>query len=70
MPTLKPTDYNYTLQEVADEIGVSRERVRQIEHEALAKLKVAMTAKGIGPTDLDKDTPQYYLEEVPLLNGR
>lgn len=67
---LKPSDYNYTLNEVAEELGLSRERVRQIESEALAKLRIAMEAKGLGPTELDKDTPEYYLEEVPLLNWR
>jgi len=50
---LKPTDYEYTLQEVAEELGVCRERVRQIESQALKKLKAALEAKGLGPSVLD-----------------
>lgn len=37
-----------TLETLADEMGVTRERVRQIQQEALAKLKRAMTSRGIG----------------------
>jgi RNA polymerase nonessential primary-like sigma factor len=37
-----------TLEELADEMGVTRERVRQIQQEALIKLKRAMTARGMG----------------------
>jgi RNA polymerase primary sigma factor len=33
-----------TLKEIGDRIGLTRERVRQIEHEALNKLRVAMSA--------------------------
>ncbi len=36
------------------ELGISRERVRQIEKKALEKLKVALEAKGLGPTELDE----------------
>ena len=32
-----------TLQDIADEYGVSRERIRQLEHNALQKLRKAMT---------------------------
>ncbi len=35
-----------TLHELADEFGVSAERIRQIEHKAMGKMKVAMTAEG------------------------
>jgi RNA polymerase nonessential primary-like sigma factor len=37
-----------TLEQLADEMGVTRERVRQIQQEALSKLKRAMTARGMG----------------------
>jgi RNA polymerase nonessential primary-like sigma factor len=37
-----------TLEELATEMNVSRERVRQIQQEALAKLKRALSARGVG----------------------
>ncbi len=37
-----------TLEELADEMGVTRERVRQIQQEGLHRLKRAMMAKGVG----------------------
>ncbi|GAB3537387.1 RNA polymerase sigma factor RpoS [Noviherbaspirillum agri] len=37
-----------TLEELAAEMSVTRERVRQIQQEALVKLKRALTAKGVG----------------------
>lgn len=37
-----------TLEELAAEMGVTRERVRQIQQEALVKLKRALTAGGVG----------------------
>ena len=39
-----------TLEQLASEMGVTRERVRQIQQEALVKLKRALTARGV-----DKD---------------
>jgi RNA polymerase nonessential primary-like sigma factor len=36
-----------TLEEVGDEIGLTRERVRQIQIEALARLRVSMEAEGL-----------------------
>jgi RNA polymerase primary sigma factor len=35
-----------TLKEIGERIGLTRERVRQIEHEALNKLREAMTIEG------------------------
>jgi RNA polymerase nonessential primary-like sigma factor len=37
-----------TLEQLASEMSVTRERVRQIQQEALVKLKRAMTARGVG----------------------
>src|SRR6185369_13460038 len=37
-----------TLETLAEEMGVTRERVRQIQQEALVKLKRALTARGVG----------------------
>ena len=36
---MKNTDCSYSLQEIAQKLGISRERVRQIEQMALKKLK-------------------------------
>jgi DNA-directed RNA polymerase sigma subunit (sigma70/sigma32) len=41
-----------TLQEIADAMSLTRERVRQIEAKALTKLRKKMQAKGIKATDL------------------
>jgi DNA-directed RNA polymerase sigma subunit (sigma70/sigma32) len=41
-----------TLQEIADALNLTRERVRQIEAKALTKLRKKMQAKGIKATDL------------------
>jgi RNA polymerase nonessential primary-like sigma factor len=41
-----------TLEELAMELGVTRERVRQIQQEALVKLKRALGARGVGKDSL------------------
>jgi DNA-directed RNA polymerase sigma subunit (sigma70/sigma32) len=64
MPTLKNSDYHYTLEEVGEELGVCRERVRQIELSALLKVKAALEAKGITATELDGDTSPQPLFDV------
>lgn len=44
-----------TLQEVGRELGITAERVRQIENEALAKIRKAMAAKNVAGSDLIPD---------------
>jgi len=44
-----------TLQEVADEIGVTRERVRQIEKEALLKVRAGFERLGITDSNFRDD---------------
>lgn len=41
-----------TLEELAEEMGVTRERVRQIQQDGLSRLKRAMTARGVGKDEL------------------
>ena len=53
----KPTsptadDRQMTLQEIADILGTSRERVRQIEQRALGKLRRKLNALGYNSEDL------------------
>lgn len=45
-------DHAMGLAEIADVLGVSRERVRQIEEEALAKLRAALEAEGLTAHDV------------------
>lgn len=42
---MKNTDCSYSLQEIADKLGIPRERVRQIEKMALKKLKHPKVSK-------------------------
>lgn len=42
---------DYTLQEIAESLNLTRERVRQIETAALAKLRGVMEGKGLGADD-------------------
>jgi RNA polymerase primary sigma factor len=41
------SDIDHTLQQLAEQFGVSRERIRQIQNEALGKLRQAMKRKGL-----------------------
>ena len=46
-----------TLEEIADELGVTRERVRQIEKMALQKLRIRLRRYGLELEDL---IPDYH----------
>ena len=61
---MKVSDYNYTLAEVAEELGVGRERVRQIEKIALEKFRIGMEARGITRTVLDEESTGPGLFDV------
>lgn len=41
----------YTLKEIAEDLGISRERVRQIERQALAKVKANLIRQGFEADD-------------------
>ena len=43
---------HFTLNEIADMLDLTRERVRQIEAKAIMKLRKKMQSKGIKPSDL------------------
>lgn len=45
-------EMHMTLEEIADIMGITRERVRQIEKKALAKLRIRLRKRGIDITDL------------------
>ncbi len=44
-----------TLEELGKELGVSKERVRQLEHRALGKMKTALSSRTATPRDLFLD---------------
>ena len=46
------TEEGTTLEELGQELGVSKERVRQLEHRALGKLRDSLLAVGGEPSDL------------------
>lgn len=47
-----PSAANFTLQEIADMMGLTKERVRQIEAKALNKFKRRLSALGYNQTNL------------------
>lgn len=51
----------YTYSEIAEELGISRERVRQIEKQALKKLALKFRQLGYDETYIrDIETPVFY----------
>lgn len=47
-----PLGLHMTLEEIADIMGVTRERVRQIEARALIKMRKRLRLRGIKPEDI------------------
>ena len=47
-----PSETNYTLQEIADMMDITKERVRQIEAKALNKLRQRLLKLGHNRTEL------------------
>ena len=43
-------EYGYTLDEIGEELNLTRERVRQIQNKALGKLRTRLIARGIDET--------------------
>lgn len=61
----KPTSDMYmSLEEIAQILGCTRERVRQIEQRALMKLRKRLRAKGINPEDILGD-----MKPIPQRKG-
>jgi hypothetical protein len=52
MPKRSTNASHMSLEEIADIMGITRERVRQIEQRALQKLRKRLRLKGIKPEDL------------------
>lgn len=56
-----PNYGEYTYTEIAEELGVSRERVRQIERRALQKLEKRFRQLGYDEQFLDDNAVRSYL---------
>jgi len=65
--TLHWQDYNMTLKEIAEEEGVTRERIRQIEREALAKLARSPELKAMVTHDGLTDQASFFAKTYPHL---
>ena len=48
---IRTVEYNMSLEEIAGHMGLTRERVRQIQNEALIKLKNGLLEKGYTAQD-------------------
>ena len=48
---IRTVDYNMSLEEIGEHLGLTRERVRQIQNEALKKLKDGLMERGYTAQD-------------------
>ena len=48
---IRTVDYNMSLEEIGEHMGLTRERVRQIQNEALIKLKNGLLERGYTSQD-------------------
>ena len=48
---IRTVEYNMSLEEIAQHMGLTRERVRQIQNEALVKLKNGLLERGYTAQD-------------------
>ena len=66
---IRTVDYNMSLEEIGEHLGLTRERVRQIQNEALIKLKDGLAERGYGASDflqvLGLKPGEYEAEEFP-----
>ena len=64
---IRTVEYNMSLEEIAQHMGLTRERVRQIQNEALVKLKNGLLERGYTAQDFlqvlgmkaDQDTEEF-----------
>ena len=64
---IRTIEYNMSLEEIAQHMGLTRERVRQIQNEALVKLKNGLLERGYTAQDFlqvlgmkaDQDTEEF-----------
>ena len=64
---IRTVEYNMSLEDIAQHMGLTRERVRQIQNEALVKLKNGLLERGYTAEDFlqvlgmkaDQDTEEF-----------